>query len=66
MQRPPARISQTTEDVVDTALRGLARGKSHVISGWTNFFMIESERLVPRSLVLRTAGMVLRSHTEKG
>jgi uncharacterized protein len=66
MQRPPARISQTTEDVVDTALRGLARGKSHVISGWTNFFMIESERLVPRSLVLRTAGMVGRSHTEKG
>ncbi len=60
MQRPPARISQTAEDVVDTALRGLARGKSSVISGWTNFLMVESERLAPRSLVLRTAGMVLR------
>jgi len=61
MQRPPARISQTPEQVVDAALRGLKRGKSHVISGWMNFFMIESERLVPRSLVLRTAGAVLRN-----
>src|SRR3977135_385696 len=34
--KPPARASQTPEEVVDTALRGLARGKSHVISGWTN------------------------------
>jgi short-subunit dehydrogenase len=60
MQRPPARISQTAADVVDTALRGLARGKSSVISGWTNFLMVESERLAPRSLVLRIAGTMLR------
>ena len=61
MQRPPARVSQTPEEVVDAALRGLKRGKSHVISGWTNFFMIETERLVPRSLILRVAGAVLRN-----
>jgi len=60
IQRPPARIAQTPEAVVETALRALARGKSSVISGWTNFLMVESERLAPRSLVLRTAGMVLR------
>ena len=66
MQRPPARTSQTPEQVVDTALRALARGKSSVISGWTNFFMVESERIVPRSFVLRAAGAVLRSHNEKG
>ncbi len=66
MERPPARISQTPEEVVDTALRALKRGKSSAISGWTNFFMIETERLVPRSLILRAAGAVLRSHTEKG
>jgi short-subunit dehydrogenase len=60
MQRPPARISQTPEAVVGSALRGLARGKSSVISGWTNFLMVETERLAPRRLVLRTAGMVLR------
>jgi short-subunit dehydrogenase len=46
--------------VVETALRSLARGKSSVISGWSNFMMVESERLVPRSLVLRVAGAALR------
>ncbi len=61
MQKPPGRISQTAEDVVDAALRGLKRGKSHVISGWTNFFMIESGRLVPRSIIARAAGAVLRN-----
>jgi short-subunit dehydrogenase len=63
--KPPARVSQTPEDVVDTALRGLARGKSHVISGWTNFFMTQSERLAPRSLITRVAGRMMRSQQEK-
>src|SRR5256712_9506049 len=44
MERPPARISQTPEEVVNTALRALKRGKSSTISGWINFFMIEMER----------------------
>lgn len=61
MQKPPARISQTAEDVVDTALRGLKWGRSHIISGWPNYLMIQSERLAPRSLVARVAGMALRS-----
>src|SRR5262245_48852034 len=47
IQKPPGRVSQTPEAVVDTALRGLKRGKSHIVSGWTNYFMVESERLVP-------------------
>jgi short-subunit dehydrogenase len=64
-QKPPARISQTPEEVVDVALRGLAQGKSHVISGWTNFLMTQSERLVPRSLVTRLAGRMMRSQHEK-
>jgi uncharacterized protein len=66
MQRPPMRVSQTPDEVVEAALRGLKRGKSSVISGWTNFFMIETQRAVPRRLVLRAAGAVLRSHTEGG
>jgi len=66
MQRPPARASQTVDEVVDTALRALKRGKSSVVSGWLNFLMVEAERIVPRSLVLRVAGAVLRSHSEKG
>ncbi len=60
MERPPARVSQTPEQVVDTALRALKRGKSSVISGWTNRFMTESERVLPRSFVLRTMGAVMR------
>ena len=64
MQRPPARTSQTVDEVVDTALRALKRGKSSVVSGWLNFLMVEAERVVPRSLVLRVAGAVLRNHNE--
>jgi uncharacterized protein len=66
VQMPPLRSPQTPEDVVDTALRGLARGKSHTVSGWTNLLMIESERLVPRSLVARIAGRALRPYFGDG
>src|SRR5260370_24191819 len=61
MDRPPMRTSQTPEDVVDTALRGLTRRKGSVISGLTNLVMIQAERFVPRSLVVRLAGMAFRS-----
>ena len=60
-KKPPARIAESPEDVVETALKGLERNKNHVISGWTNFLMAESERLVPRSLVLRVVGRMMRS-----
>ncbi len=66
MQRPPARTSQTPDEVVEVALRALARGKSAVISGWANKLLVETERLVPRSFIVRTAGAVMRSHNEKG
>src|SRR6267378_5170199 len=36
IERPPMRVAQTPEDVVNTALRGLARQKGHIVSGWTN------------------------------
>ncbi len=61
MDRPPMRATQTAEEVVETALRGLARRKSTVISGWTNLLMVETERVVPRSLVLKLTGKALRS-----
>lgn len=63
--KPPARASQTPEEVVDTALRGLERGKSHIISGWTNFLMTQSERVAPRSLITRVAGRMMRAQQEK-
>jgi short-subunit dehydrogenase len=64
-QKPPARTSQTPEEVVETALRGLARGKSHIISGWTNRAMVEAERLAPRSVVTRMAGRMMRSQYDE-
>lgn len=64
-QKPPARVAQTPEDVVETALRGLARGKSHIISGWTNRAMMEAERLAPRSLVTRMAGRMMRGQYDE-
>ena len=63
--KPPARVAQSPEDVVDTALRALARGKSHIVSGWTNRAMTEAERLVPRSVVTRVAGRMMRGEYEK-
>lgn len=63
-RKPPARVAQTPEEVVETALNGLSRGKSHIISGWTNFLMTQSERLAPRSLVTRVAGRMMRSQHE--
>lgn len=64
-ERPPARVAQSPEEVVEAALRGLRRGKSQVISGWTNFFMVEAERLVPRSLVVRAAGKMMRKQYDE-
>lgn len=58
--RPPMRVAQTPQQVVETALRGLKRGRSHIISGWANYFMTEAERLAPRSLVERVAGKAMR------
>jgi short-subunit dehydrogenase len=60
MEKPPMRVAQSAEEVVAAAIRGLARKKSVVVSGWTNYFMIEAERLVPRTLIVRAAGRVLR------
>ncbi len=59
-ETPPAAIVQTPEEVVETGLRALERGQSHVISGWMNFLLAESNRLAPRSVATRIAGMILK------
>jgi len=66
MKRPPARAAQTSEQVVEVALRAWKRGKASVISGWLNGITVETERLVPRSLVLRLVGAIMRPYLEKG
>jgi short-subunit dehydrogenase len=65
IDRPPMRTIETAEDVVETALRGLERRKSTVISGWTNLLTVEAERFVPRSVVTKVAGKALRSRFEE-
>ncbi|HEY0764969.1 MAG TPA: SDR family oxidoreductase [Pyrinomonadaceae bacterium] len=64
IDRPPMRTVQTPEEVVDAALRGLARKKCVVVSGWTNWITVEAERFVPRSLVTKVAGKALRPRFE--
>lgn len=64
MDRPPLRTIETPEEVVQTALRGLDHRKPSVISGWTNWFTTEAQRLVPRSVVIKIAGKALRSRFE--
>ena len=65
IDRPPMRTVQTPEEVVETALRALDRKKSLVISGWANWFVVEAERFVPRSAVVKIAGNALRSRFEE-
>lgn len=64
MDRPPMRGSQTPEEVVETALRGLKRKKNSIISGWLNVMTICAIRLLPRPIVLRITGKVLRPRFE--
>jgi len=66
MKRPPGRMVQTSEQVVEVALRALKRGKSSVISGWPNRIAAETQRVVPRTLVLRVVGAIMRPYIEKG
>ena len=61
IEKPPARTVETVEQVVETALRGLKRRKSSIISGLPNKFMVGSERLMPRTIVLRLIGSVMRN-----
>jgi short-subunit dehydrogenase len=49
------RPMQTAEGVVDIALRALAQGRGHVVSGWNNWLMVQAERLVSRKLIVNAA-----------
>lgn len=52
--------SQASDEVVETALKGLREKRSHIVSGWINYALAESSRLAPRDLVTRVAGMMFR------
>jgi uncharacterized protein len=54
------RSAETAEKVARVGLDALARGKSYVVSGAMNRLMLESERLAPRSFVVKMAAKMMR------
>lgn len=54
------KVAETAEKVARTGLEGLAKGKTTVISGAMNRFMMEAERLAPRRFVARAAAKMMR------
>jgi len=56
---------QTPEAVVEAALSAVKRGKSSVVSGWTNYLTARLGNFVPNSLITRAVGGVLRPKFEE-
>ncbi len=56
---------QTPEAVVEAALSAVNRGKSSVVSGWTNWLTARLGNFVPNSLIIRAVGGVLRPKFEE-
>ncbi len=56
---------QTPEQVVDTALRGVERKKTVVISGTVNKFVAYAVTITPNSLITRVIGNALRGKFDK-
>lgn len=54
------KVAETAGKVARTGLEGLAKGKTTVISGVMNRFMMEAERLAPRRFVARAAAKMMR------
>ncbi|MGI8494394.1 MAG: SDR family NAD(P)-dependent oxidoreductase [Pyrinomonadaceae bacterium] len=59
-----AKGMQTPEEVVEAALSGAEKGKTVVISGWTNYLGARLGNFVPNSLLTRVIGGVLRPKVE--
>lgn len=64
-ERPPGRTIETPKAVVETALQGVKSGRSHIVSGWTNYLVANAGNVVPNWLIARTIGGVLRSRAEQ-
>jgi hypothetical protein len=56
---------QSSEEVVETALNAARRGRSNVVSGWTNYIGSVLGTFVPNTVVTRAIGSVLRPQVEK-
>lgn len=56
---------QTSEEVVETALKAVKSGKSSVVSGWANYVGSVLGTFAPNALVTRVIGNVLRPKFEE-
>ena len=56
---------QTSDQVVEAALRGLERGNHKTVSGWTNYFVASIVNLLPNSLITRTMAKPLRKRYQR-
>ncbi len=63
-EKMPLRALETPEAVVETALRGVRAGKSHIISGWSNYFSARLGNFFPNSWIARIIGAVLRPRVQ--
>ena len=61
---PTSKLAQTPDQVAKEALVALARGKAHVVTGWSNKLMTKLATLLPWGLVTRMSGQVL-SHLRR-
>lgn len=55
---------QEPEEVVETALNALEKGKSSVVSGWMNYFVSRAVRFSPDKMVTASVAKVLRPKVE--
>lgn len=56
---------QTAEEVVETALKAVRKGRSKVVSGWANFVGSLMGTFVPSSISTRVMGRVLRPNYQE-
>lgn len=56
---------ETTEDVVDTAMRAATDGRTKIVSGWTNWIVATGVNFLPNSLITRVMGKALRGKFQK-
>jgi len=56
---------QTVEDVINTAMKGIAQRKAKVVSGWANYIGSIAGTIVPNSLSSRLMAKALRGRYQK-
>jgi len=56
---------QTVEDVVDTAMKAVAKNRTKVVSGWANYLGAIAGTLVPNAISSRVMAKALRTRHQK-